>query len=220
MTCPAVPCFSLETLDETTRSAWDTFVRTCSPPHFEQAVAWGQARQTTGWNPSTLLVRNGTQIEGGAQILWRHTRHVGRIGYISHGPLVGGRLQTEPGLVAAHLKEAARRLRLFYLAVDLPYYEEALIPALRAEGFRRHLKHLPPSGLPMATLLLDLKSDAQILLAQMRTATRYEIRKGVKLGVTVRQGTRADLPLFWDLLVELCNRRQCTPNVAGLTFLT
>jgi lipid II:glycine glycyltransferase (peptidoglycan interpeptide bridge formation enzyme) len=132
---------------------------------------------------------------------------------------VGGRLQSQPGFIASRLKQAARQQRLFYLAIDLPYYEQALVPALRAEGFRPHLKHLPPSGLPTATLLLDLKPGLEALLAQMRTTTRYEIRKGVKLGVTVRQGTRADLPLFWELLIELCNRRRCTPNVAGLPFL-
>ena len=219
MICPALPCSLLETLDETTRSAWDSFVKTCSPPHFEQALAWARARETTGWKPSALLIREGTAIQGGAQILSRHTRGLGRIGYISHGPLFRGQLQKEPGFIAARLKQAARQQRLFYLAVDLPYYEEALAPALKAEGFRLHFKHLPPSGLPPATLLLDLKPDLEALLAQMRSTTRYEIRRGVKLGVTVRQGTRADLGLFWQLLVELCKRRRATPNVAGLPFL-
>ena len=219
MISPAVACSLLETLDETTRSDWDCFVKTCSPPHFEQALAWASARKTTGWKSSALLIREGTEIEAGAQILSRQIRRIGRIGYISHGPLVRGQLQSEPEFIAMRLKQAARRQRLFYLAVDLPYFERTLAPALKAKGFRAHLKHLPPSGLPAATLLLDLKPNLEALLAQMRTTTRYEIRRGVKLGVTVRQGTRADLPLFWQLLVELCNRRRCTPNVAGLPFL-
>jgi lipid II:glycine glycyltransferase (peptidoglycan interpeptide bridge formation enzyme) len=94
-----------------------------------------------------------------------------------------------------------------------------MVASLRQAGFRPHLQQLPPSGLPEATLLLDLRADTDSILSQMRSSTRYEIRRGVKKGVQIRKGTREDLPLFWSMLVELCQRRQSTPNVAGITFL-
>jgi lipid II:glycine glycyltransferase (peptidoglycan interpeptide bridge formation enzyme) len=211
--------YNLNELGDHDQIAWNNFVGEFNPPHFEQATFWAKARQSVGWNPSVLIFRRGTEIVGGTQVLARRSRFVGQIGYVSHGPLLKNLPEAEPLWFAERIRELGSQGGFSYLALDLPYGAEALAPLLRKVGFRPHLQQLPPSGLPEATLVLDLGADTESILAQMRASTRYEIRKGAKKGVRVRRGSRADLPLFWNMLVELCKRRNCTPNVPGITFL-
>jgi len=212
--------YNLNELSLQDESAWNNFVRGFTPPHFEQATYWAKARQSVGWTASLLVFRRGTEIIGGVQVLARRSRFLGQIGYVSHGPLLKSLPELESLWFAQQLRELGRKGRFTYLALDLPYDGDALVPLLRQAGFRPHLQQLPPSGLPEATLTLDLGADTDSILSQMRASTRYEIRKGAKKGVQVRRGTRQDLPLFWELLVELCKRRNCEPNVPGTTFLS
>jgi lipid II:glycine glycyltransferase (peptidoglycan interpeptide bridge formation enzyme) len=210
---------NLNELGEPDQIAWNNFVKEFTPPHFEQSTFWAKARQSVGWIPSVLIFRKETEIVGGAQVLARRSRFLGQIGYVSHGPLLKNLPEADPLWLAHQIREAGHKGKFTYLALDLPYDGDAMIPPLRQVGFRPHLQQLPPSGLPEATLVLDLRGDIDSILAQMRASTRYEIRKGAKKGVRVRRGNRADLPLFWDMLVELCTRRNCTPNVPGIAFL-
>jgi len=218
MTTLGTDYIPLEGLEDRTRTAWDAFVKEFAPPHFEQTTAWGQARRVTGWEPSLWIIRRDDEIVGGAQILSRRVRNVGRVGYISHGPLFSAQAEL-PQYVGRELKRLGHRRGFLYLAVNLPYYGHSLVGDLKRIGFRPHLSGLPPSGLAEATLLLNLEPEPETLLSQMRSTTRKEIRRGVRKGVTVRPGDSSDLQLFWDLLVQLCERRKSTPNVAGIGFL-
>jgi lipid II:glycine glycyltransferase (peptidoglycan interpeptide bridge formation enzyme) len=211
--------YNLNELSQPDQLAWNNFVKDFSPPHFEQSTFWANARQSVGWTASVLLFRRASEIVGGAQVLARPSRLLGQIGYISHGPLVKHLPEIESLWLAQAVRDIGHKGRFTYLALDLPYDADAIIPQLHLAGFRPHLQQLPPSGLPEATLLLDLRAETDALLARMRASTRYEIRKGAKKGVQVRRGTRADLPLFWEMLLELCKRRNCQPNVPGITFL-
>lgn len=46
----------------------------------------------------------------------------------------------------------------------------------------------------------------------MRGARRTEIRKAIRLGVTVYEGGDADIPLFFDLMLSSCQRQGVQPN--------
>jgi lipid II:glycine glycyltransferase (peptidoglycan interpeptide bridge formation enzyme) len=56
------------------------------------------------------------------------------------------------------------------------------------------------------TVLLDLRSSEEELLAAMKQKTRYNTRLAARRGVHVRSGTRADLNLFCDLYAETARR--------------
>jgi lipid II:glycine glycyltransferase (peptidoglycan interpeptide bridge formation enzyme) len=211
--------YNLNELSERDQSAWNSFIKEFSPPHFEQTTLWAKARQSAGWTPSVQIFRRGNEIVGGAQVLARRSRYVGKIGYVSHGPLLRDSAELDPSWLGNRMRELGGRGGFSYLALDLPYDGDAMVSSLREAGFRPHLQQLPPSGLPEATLLLDLRVEPDSILSQMRSSTRYEIRRGIKKGVQVRRGSREDMPLFWSMLVELCERRESTPNVAGIAFL-
>src|SRR5262249_4525356 len=153
------------------QSAWNGFIKEFSPPHFEQTTLWAKARQSVGWAPSVILFRRGTEIVGGAQVLARRSRYVGQIGYVSHGPLLRDSTESDPLWLGNRMRELGRRSGLTYLALDLPYDGDAIVGSLCQAGFRPHLQQLPPSGLPEATLLLDLRANTDSILSQMRSST-------------------------------------------------
>jgi peptidoglycan pentaglycine glycine transferase (the first glycine) len=73
---------------------------------------------------------------------------------------------------------------------------------LRARGWQ-------PSAQPIQfanTVLLDLEHSEEDLLASMKSKSRYNTRLARRRGVTVRLGTGADLPLFFDLYAETAGR--------------
>ncbi|UCG23007.1 MAG: peptidoglycan bridge formation glycyltransferase FemA/FemB family protein, partial [Chloroflexota bacterium] len=53
---------------------------------------------------------------------------------------------------------------------------------------------------PPRTLVVDLKPPEEEILARMKQKTRYNIRLSAKKGVTVRQGTAEDIPIFNQLI--------------------
>jgi lipid II:glycine glycyltransferase (peptidoglycan interpeptide bridge formation enzyme) len=59
-----------------------------------------------------------------------------------------------------------------------------------------------------ATLLIDLSQRSEALLREMRRTTRNNIRQAECRGIEVREGTHADLSLFYQLLRGTAVRRQ------------
>ena len=64
---------------------------------------------------------------------------------------------------------------------------------------------------PTATLLIDLTKNLDDILAQMKRATRYGIRRSLREGITVREGTERDLSTFYCILVATSQRQQFSP---------
>jgi len=59
---------------------------------------------------------------------------------------------------------------------------------------------------PPRTVIVDLTAPEEEILGRMKQKTRYNIRLAAKKGVTVRQGTAADLPAF-NQLMQVTGRR-------------
>ena len=53
---------------------------------------------------------------------------------------------------------------------------------------------------PPRTLIVDLTPPEEDILARMKQKTRYNIRLSAKKGVTVRQGSAEDIPVFNQLM--------------------
>lgn len=68
--------------------------------------------------------------------------------------------------------------------------------------YRRHgCVPSPDTIQPPRTVVIDLRPSEDDILARMKQKTRYNIRLAEKKGVTVREGTAADLPAFNRLML-------------------
>jgi peptidoglycan pentaglycine glycine transferase (the first glycine) len=207
--------FSLEKEDP----EWDAFVVSCPDPHQEQTSLWGDLQRLSGWTPFRLIVREGSKIVGGVQILERPIKHFGIIGYINRGPLLA---MDKPGLkdrLIDTIKKLGKARKMIYLAVVLPYDARGFEPGLLREGFTVQPAMLPPSTPMMSTIVLDLTPDINRILMGMRASSRQNIRKAQKGGLTFREGFESDVAIFKQLLIVLCQRRGVRPNVPQGDFL-
>jgi lipid II:glycine glycyltransferase (peptidoglycan interpeptide bridge formation enzyme) len=193
--------------------SWDHYVCGHAEPHHEQTSLWSRARSKQGWRAVRLILRHGDRIAGGAQILERNIGRFGRIGYLARGPLLDDGVDAER--FVSELKSVVRTRRLVYLAVSLPYFAHALVPPLMKAGFLPRPDRLPPSVWVKATVVTDLVPAVDTIFARLPARKRRDLRRGQREGVKVRPGTGDDLPVFEQLLAQLCARRGVVSNLAG-----
>jgi lipid II:glycine glycyltransferase (peptidoglycan interpeptide bridge formation enzyme) len=198
---------------------WDRFVIDGSDPHHEQTALWGRLQSLRGWRSFYVMMRQANTLLGGAQILERRVRRIGKIGYLSRGPLIVPDDAALRRLLLSAIRQIARERRLVYLAVTLPYPSQFTAHDLEASGFSARHERLPPTTAMAATIILDLTQELEAIQAQMRASTRHNIRQGQRRGTTVREGGSEDVDTFGRLLASLCERRCVQPNIPQGNFL-
>lgn len=204
-TLQLTPRYRLEVHEDGDVPGWDAFVEAHPAGRHVQATAWARFQTTRGWRPIRLAAREGDELVGVAQILLRRTALSGAIGYLDHGPLL---TEDRPGLVDAMVmgvkQFATDRVRMLLVQPAT----DRTAAAMAAAGFSGRD---PRISLP-ATVQVDLSQTEDELLANMKPKTRYNVRRGLRSGLTVRQGVSADARRFHALLVRTAERQGFTPN--------
>lgn len=199
--------------------AWDAFLAGCPNGHHEQTSMWGRVKKAHGnWEPVRLIQEAHGQIVGGAQILIKRVGRYGSVGYISKGPVLAAPTEASCRRIAEEVKELGRSLKLSYLVNEFPYEGEGLAASYDQLGFLRHPHSIPPTHLMEATTFLDLSQPLEKLMASCRTTLRANIRNSFKKGLVVRAAEEHEVPVFWKLMCQLCERRGISPNPAYREF--
>ena len=203
--------------DSSDNANWDGFVESCADGHHEQTSLWGKVRSQFGWQVIRLIVRDGTRIVAGVQLMTRSAGRLGKIGYVTYGPVFGEQDPELFTLVIRELQSQAKVIGHRCLVLGLPYEGHALPPVLKEAGFFPKPTHFPPSFLE-ATCVIDLTRSEEEILSRMRPNTRRNIRFSAKQGIRVIEGSAADLSTFRRLMVSLCERRHTTANPPQADF--
>jgi len=165
--------------------------------HLLQTWAWGELKRPYGWTPLRLAVEQEGAWLAGAQVLFRRVGPLS-MGYIPKGPVL---LQDTPEVTAVlwrGIRAAARRMGAVALKVE-PEWRDS--DQSRHDWLRAH--GLAPSAdciQPRRTIIIDLCSSEEELLARMKQKWRYNIRLSERKGVTVRTGGAADIAAFHALM--------------------
>jgi lipid II:glycine glycyltransferase (peptidoglycan interpeptide bridge formation enzyme) len=188
------------------RHEWNAFV--AQEPSFAllQSWEWGEFKEKLGWKVCRVAVERHGQIIAGAQVLI-HSLPLGvaSVAYVPRGP-VGDWLDDEitPHLLSA-LHQVARQHRAVFLRIEPSLCNDSTAcQVLQQHSFRA--SHY--TNQPRATIIVDLTPDLDDIFTQMRKKTRQYIRYAFRHGVTVREGTRHDLPALYDLIRITGQRRQ------------
>ena len=138
--------------------------------------------------------------------------------YAPKGPLLEWATQPLRSHVLDDLQALARRRGAILLKIDAEIevgsgypgqeaaHENPEGQGIAAELERRRWLFSPDQVQFRNTVMLDLLPDEAALLARMKQKTRYNIRLAEKKGVTVRAGTRAELPMFYQMYAETSHR--------------
>jgi lipid II:glycine glycyltransferase (peptidoglycan interpeptide bridge formation enzyme) len=185
-----------------------------------QTTPWGDLKSRFGWSAERVALTDASQtIVSGAQFLFRRLPfRLGRLAYIPRGPLVNWEDPSELAQTIAALDRIARSRGAVALTIE-PDLRDAVehTECLTGADFISGVTTIQPRR----TLLVDLTPDETAILAAMKSKTRYNIRLSARKGVTVRQGTVADVEVFNQLMTVTGDRKQFgvrSPAYYGASF--
>jgi peptidoglycan pentaglycine glycine transferase (the first glycine) len=188
--------------NEVAEPAWDAFVSALDGGNHMQTGMWAEVKTTNGWSVCRVVARRNREIVGGAQILIRRMPLIGAIGYVPRGPVLAEDNPVLMGLMLDTLRTLAREQRIHYVLVQPPHGHPRCTSLFETRGFRPSIVQAAPT----ATVLVDLTRSTEDLLARMKSKTRYNVRLGLRKGVSVRSGNEDDLVTFHRLLVATGRR--------------
>jgi peptidoglycan pentaglycine glycine transferase (the first glycine) len=192
------------------QSQWNAALAKLPIAHVLQTWEWGAFKARYGWQPARYLwlATEDDQPRAAASVL---TRRPGRqrlgVMYVPKGPALDYGDVPLLEQVLAQLEATARRERALFVKIDPDVRSdtaegEAVVETLRRRGWRPSREQIQFRN----TVCLDLSRSSDELLAAMKSKWRYNTRLAVRKGVTVRQGTLADLPLLYRLYAETAAR--------------
>jgi len=177
---------------------WDAFLARTAGGSYVQSSLWAQSKLILGWQSVLVIARNHTGlIQGGVQLLLKTFPVAGSIAVAYRGPVVAN---PNPRLLSGLLAEVhwtAKQRRIQYLTIQPPEGGEAMVEQLLRLGYERGQEGW---GHPPVTTVIDLTHDTELIAQRMRKSARYQLRRARRDGVSVREGTEADVSLFHRLL--------------------
>jgi lipid II:glycine glycyltransferase (peptidoglycan interpeptide bridge formation enzyme) len=196
-------------------------------PLLHQSSFWSQVKRKQGLQPLAFDIKvraSDVLAKSPASFLLDDIlvllSPIGRgrtLGYVPYGPLLSP-VDSQMGPFLENLAEQLHErlpddcaLLRFDLPWQRPWEDGDLDQSLQELRLnwgteRRRLHKSGSDQLPPDTLVLDIGGNEEEILARMHKKTRYNIRLALRKGVTVRQGTAADLPIFYALYRETCRR--------------
>jgi hypothetical protein len=191
--------------------AWDDFLRSTPQGQFQQSSLWAEYKALEGWSHYRVIVTDAVGMVGGFQILWKKSR-LGRIGYVSKGPVVHPESSHLVEVTGRLLHAASKTLGLTGVIVQQPDEAQNFLSADPLSGFVTS----NPKAVVEATYLVDVRDNLERVRSRMSASLRRNVRKAHKQKATIRIGTAADLPLFFKLMSSICRRQNTAPNPGSL----
>lgn len=198
--------YSTKTIEQ--KDTWENFILSHPEANFLQSWNWGEFHQALGHK----IIRTGffkdSKLQGVMLCVVERAKR-GKYLTVPGGPILDW---TNKELVKAFKSEITS------LASTHNCSFVRVRPQLESNDFSKELfKTLGFKIAPMhlhaeLTNQLDVKKPEQDLLANMRKATRYEIRKAEKLEITIKESTDfKDIKKFYNLQMETAKRQGFVP---------
>lgn len=190
-----------------TDASWDQFLMKTPLGQFQQSSMWARVKAVEGWECMRVVATLNDQIAGGFQILLRGSP-LGKIGYVSKGPVVVPETQSLVELLVSQMLDQVKKNRILGLIIQPPDDSQITSDILG----RHHLIQSNPMEVVETTLLVDVRKDKEALDKGMTRKTRRNVRLAKKSGVIIREGTEEDISLFFNLMSDTCKRQGEKPN--------
>jgi lipid II:glycine glycyltransferase (peptidoglycan interpeptide bridge formation enzyme) len=184
--------------------AWDAFVAAHPAGHILQTPAWGELKAAFGWQCAQVALAESDRIVAGAQLLFRPLPlRLATVAYIPKGPIVDWDDHKQAALLWGAIDQAARAHRAAFLKIE-PGVEDSL--AWRGRLADMAFQPSPQTLQPPRTIYVDIAPDEETILAAMKSKTRYNVGLAARKGVSVREGSDADVATFNRLMGETGER--------------
>jgi peptidoglycan pentaglycine glycine transferase (the first glycine) len=190
----------------TDAATWANTLAALPESHVLQSWEWGVVKGRTEWDAHRFAAAGaGGKPQAAFQLLTR--RLPGKvplqIGYVPKGPLADWADPAQVETALARVEAAARALGCFFVKIDPNVREDMTTGRMVQHAlFRRGWRASEDRIQFKNTAYSDLTVGEEALAASMKSKWRYNANLAQRRGVTVRQGTTADLPAFYALYAE------------------
>jgi peptidoglycan pentaglycine glycine transferase (the first glycine) len=198
---------------------WNRIIAHLPGSHALQTWEWGEFKHQYGWDPIQIIWYDNDRIVAASLLLKRGLSipwlsEFTNVFYIPKGPLLDWSNSNLRHEVLMDLHDYAKENNALFIKCDpdivlgtgLPGSSEKqimssdnkLIANLKQLGWRLSTEQIQFKN----TVQIDLFTSEEMLLANMKQKTRYNIRLASRKGVTVRIGTDDDLELLFQMYAE------------------
>lgn len=205
--------YTTRIIDIREREAFNKFVESHPKGHFLQLWEWGQVKRGMGWEMLPLVLEKDGKIKASLLILKRKLPLPGInrcIFYAPRGPVADVHDEEAIRLLFAGAKRLAREHKAIFLKIDpdVPKDDAVFADILKKNGFRKNETGLDFEGVqPNFVMRLDITPEEEVLLSNMHSKWRYNIRLAERKGVKIRSAeNKEDLRVFYAILQETAKR--------------
>ena len=187
---------------------WDAFVAEHPHGSLLQTTGWARLKNRFGWSSHRVWLKQNGRLVAGTQILFKSiAMRMARMAYIPHGPLVNWEDAEQVAVLINQIDQAVYQYRAGILKIEPMTWQHTLPPGVWDTVTQTHDLVTDTDTLqPPQTILVDLTASEDEILGRMKQKTRYNIRLAGRKGVTVRQGSAADLPAF-NRMIQITGER-------------
>ncbi len=189
---------------------FNNFIKDAPQGDYLQSYEWGQMKAKSGWQPIYVVAEQNGGFKAAATVLKKKLPVLGAaFFYTPRGPVMDYRDEQTVDLVLEGIKDLAGRHNAILLKIDpdIPATEAQVREMLMKKGFVPARRRGRFDGLqPRHVCRLGLEKDPEEIFKSFNEKTRYNIRLAEKRGVTVREGGKEALPVFYNILQETCKR--------------
>jgi peptidoglycan pentaglycine glycine transferase (the first glycine) len=156
-------------------SDWNQFLSVHPNAHLLQTGEWGELKSAFGWKPVRIICGSV-----GVQILFRKLPLVFSVGYIPK-LAVNSKQSAFSQELWREIDLVCRQNRAIFLKLEPDLWDDQA-----HETWNLKLETSSHNIQPPRTVIVDIKSSENEIIARMKQKTRYNIRLAEKKGVTIR----------------------------------
>ena len=182
------------------------FLKSNPKSHFMQSIEWAKVKPE--WTHEMLIVRNkkSNKITGCMSVLIRKLPVINRnMMYAPRGFTCNPHDKDTLLELTNQVKELAKKYKAFIFKMDpdISNADAEFKIYMQSIGYKftkntkRSLRRMQPKIIERITLTNKTEEE---LLKSFHEKHRYNVRLATKKGVTLREGTREDLPIFYDIM--------------------
>ena len=187
------------------KQTWEQFLLTHSPSALFQSWLWGEVQKQAGQKVLRYGVVDGDTLLGIAQVFVIRAKR-GTYLHIRHGPIWQQQTTVNWKQLLTLLRPIAEKEHAWFIRIS-PLIGNT--PENRQLFFSLGMVSAPIHEVDAERCwILDIDVSEEALLAGMRKTTRYEVRRGEKLGVSVQMTKDANRLKEFYSLYEETSRRQ------------
>lgn len=182
------------------------FLESNTKSHFMQSIEWGKVKPE--WKQELLIVKNkkSNRITGCMSVLIRKIPGINRnMMYAPRGFTCDPHDSETLTELTNQVKELAKKYKAFIFKMDpdVSMADAEFKITMKSLGYKftkptpKNIRRIQPKIVERITLTGKTEES---LLKSFNEKHRYNVRLATKKGVTLRDGTREELPIFYDIM--------------------